>query len=73
MDLIAYGIEAAAQTFFNKSAKDLTLSEAAILAALPNAPTYYSPYGNNQDKYLIVKNFILEKMLKTWFNQSRTI
>ena len=45
----AYGIEAAAITFFNKTAEDLTLSESyTILAALPKAPTYYSPYGNNE-------------------------
>ena len=41
----AYGIEAAAQTFFGKSAKDLDISEAALLAGLPKATTYYSPYG----------------------------
>ena len=41
----AYGIEAAAQTFFEKSAKDLDISEAALLAGLPKATTYYSPYG----------------------------
>lgn len=39
----AYGIEAAAQTYFNKQAKELTLAEAALLAGLPTAPTYYSP------------------------------
>lgn len=41
----AYGIQAAAQTFFGKEAKFLTLAESAYLAALPKAPTYYSPYG----------------------------
>ncbi|MCK4892140.1 MAG: PBP1A family penicillin-binding protein, partial [Candidatus Pacebacteria bacterium] len=41
----AYGIEAASQTFFEKSAKDLDVSEAALLAGLPKATTYYSPYG----------------------------
>ena len=41
----AYGIEAAAQTFFGKSAKDLDISESALLAGLPKATTYYSPYG----------------------------
>ncbi len=46
----AYGIEAASQTFFGKSAKDLTLPEAALLAALPQAPTYYSPYGSHLDR-----------------------
>jgi 1A family penicillin-binding protein len=39
----AYGIEAASQTFFDKPAKNLSLAEAALLAGLPQAPTYYSP------------------------------
>lgn len=45
----AYGIEAAAQTFFGKHASELTLDESALLAALPQAPSYYSPYGNHAD------------------------
>jgi len=59
----AYGIEAAAQTFFDKSAKDLTLAESTILAALPKAPSYYSPYGNNQDALFKRQKLILQKML----------
>ncbi len=45
----AYGIEAASQKYFNKKAKDLTLAQAAVLAAIPQAPTYYSPYGSHKD------------------------
>ncbi len=41
---IAYGAEAAAKTYFNKDVKDLTLSEASLLAGLPQAPAYYDPY-----------------------------
>ena len=41
---LAYGIEAASQTYFGKPAKDLTLAEAAMLAGLPQAPAYYDPY-----------------------------
>lgn len=41
----AYGVEAASQTYFGKSAKDLTLAQAALLAGLPQSPTYYSPFG----------------------------
>lgn len=44
----AYGIEAAAEVFFNKKAQELTLGEAVLLAALPKATTFYSPYGENQ-------------------------
>ncbi len=40
------GIEAASQRFFGKSAKDLTLAEAALLAGLPQAPTRYSPFNS---------------------------
>src|SRR6202048_120910 len=42
----AYGIEAAAETYFGKPAKDLTLAEASLLAGLPQAPSYYDPYTN---------------------------
>ncbi|EKE11577.1 MAG: hypothetical protein ACD_15C00059G0015 [uncultured bacterium] len=45
----AYGIEAAAQTFFGKHASELTLDEASLLASLPQAPSYYSPYGSHTD------------------------
>ena len=43
-----YGIELASNAFFGKPAKELTLAEGAILAAIPKAPTYFSPYGNNE-------------------------
>lgn len=42
----AYGAQAAAQTYFGKDAKDLTLAEAAMLAGIPKGPTYYSPYAD---------------------------
>ena len=45
----AYGIQAASQTFFGKDAKDLTLLESAYLASMPQAPTFYSPYGPNRE------------------------
>ena len=48
----AFGIEAAAQTFFGKSAKDLDLLESSILAALPKAPSTFSPYGQNKKELL---------------------
>jgi 1A family penicillin-binding protein len=43
---LAYGIEAAAQTYFGKSARDLTLPEAALLAGLPQSPALTDPYVN---------------------------
>ncbi|WP_047980915.1 transglycosylase domain-containing protein [Ornithinibacillus contaminans] len=42
----AYGIEAASNHFFNKSASELTLAEAAMLAGVPKGPTYYSPFND---------------------------
>lgn len=61
----AYGIEAAAQTYFKKPAKDLTLAEAATLAGIPQQPTYYSPYGNNLSALFARKDFVLDRMVKT--------
>jgi 1A family penicillin-binding protein len=62
-----YGIEEAAKTFFSKKAKDLTLAEAAYLAAIPQAPTTYSPYKKNRDKLEARKNLVLSKMLSLKF------
>jgi 1A family penicillin-binding protein len=58
----AYGISAAAEIFFGKSAKDLTLSEAVFLAALPKAPTYYSPYGDNTSELVTRYRNILDQI-----------
>ncbi len=58
----AYGIEAAAQTYFSKHAADLTLAEAAVLAALPRAPSYYSPYGEHLPELMARQKDILNKM-----------
>jgi penicillin-binding protein 1A len=45
----AYGIEAAAQTYFSKRAKHLTLPQAALIAGLPQAPTLFDPFHRPQD------------------------
>jgi 1A family penicillin-binding protein len=58
----AYGIEAAAQTFFGKSAKNLDLTESALLASLPKATTYYSPYGSHPEKLKARWEYILDRM-----------
>jgi penicillin-binding protein 1A len=57
-----YGVETAARTFFGKSAKDLTLAESALLAGLPGAPNYFSPYINPK-LALQRRNTVLEKMV----------
>src|SRR5258708_34482566 len=51
-----YGIEEASKNYFNKAAADLTMAEAAYLAAIPQSPTYLSPYGKNLDKLEERKN-----------------
>ena len=57
-----YGIEEASRAFFAKSASDLTLPEAAYLAAIPQAQTYYSPYGNNRDALDRRQKLVLDRM-----------
>ncbi len=58
----AYGIEAASKTYFDKSAKDINVAEAALLAALPQATTYYSPWGVHKDELFTRKDVVLKKM-----------
>jgi len=43
-----YGVESAARDYFHTSAKDLTLAQATMLAAIPQSPSYYSPYAGHQ-------------------------
>jgi penicillin-binding protein 1A len=57
----AYGIEAAAQTYFGKPVKDLTVAEAALLASLPKAPSVYSPF-KNPDKAKKRRAIVLQQM-----------
>jgi penicillin-binding protein 1C len=64
---IAYGIESATQIYFNKSAKDLTLAEAALLAGLPQAPTRYSPFGSQPEQAFDRQKQVLDRMLKEKF------
>ncbi len=57
-----YGAESASRAFYGKSAKDLDLAESAYLAAIPQLPTYYSPYGNNRAALDARKNIVLSRM-----------
>ncbi|MBI2462929.1 MAG: transglycosylase domain-containing protein [Candidatus Spechtbacteria bacterium] len=59
-----YGIEAASEFYFNKHAQDLTIAESALLAAIPRAPTYYSPHGNHPDELIARQQYILDRMRK---------
>jgi len=60
----AYGIETASQRYFGKSVGAVNLAEAAILAALPQAPSRYSPYGVNKDMLIARQQYILDIMVK---------
>ena len=57
----AYGVEAAARTYFNKPAKDLNLAESAILAGLPQAPARYSPVAHFE-RAKARQKYVLERM-----------
>lgn len=58
----AYGVQAAAKTYFGKDAKDLTLAQSALLAAMPQAPSYYSPYGPNKAVLIRRQHKVLNNM-----------
>lgn len=53
----AFGIEAASKTYFDKSAKDLTVLESSILASIPKGPSLYNPYKNRD---LVVGEFVIK-------------
>jgi len=59
----AYGVEAAARTYFNKDPADLTIAEAALLAGLPQAPSIYSP-RRHPEAALKRRNLVLAKMFE---------
>jgi penicillin-binding protein 1A len=61
---LAYGIEAAAQTYFSKHAEDLNLPQAALLAGLPQAPSDYDPF-NREELATQRRNQVLRAMLDT--------
>lgn len=62
----AYGVQAAAQLYFNKSVEDLTLSECALLAGIPKSPNYYSPM-NNLKAAKERQEIVIDQMVKYGF------
>ena len=69
----AWGIGAAAQYYFAKNPKDLTLAEAAFLAGLPQSPSVYSPYGPKPENAKARQSYVLHLMnTKGWVNQYGT-
>lgn len=67
-----YGIEEASKNYFGKSAKDLTITESAYLAAIPQAPTALSPYGKNKERLENRKNLVLAKMYELKYIDKET-
>jgi 1A family penicillin-binding protein len=63
----AWGAEAAAQTYFGKSVQNLNLAESAFLAGLPQAPSTYSPYGNNPNLWKNRQKDVLKRMVDLKF------
>lgn len=62
-----YGIEAASEAFFGIPAKDLNLAQSAYLAAILQAPSFYSPYGSHTDLLAERKNLVLSRMKELGF------
>ncbi len=62
----SYGIASAAANYFNKDLKDISISEAALLASLPKAPSYYNP-KRNLIRATQRKNWVLKQMLDKHF------
>lgn len=62
----AYGVEAAAEVYFNKKVEDLNLAECALIAGLPQAPSVYSPY-QNMDLALKRRAKVLKRMADEGF------
>lgn len=60
----AYGIEAAANLYFGKSAKDLDLAQASLLAGLPQRPSVYSPYGTHPELAKVRQKEVLRRMVE---------
>jgi len=64
---VDHGVQAAASDYFHKSAKQLSLAESAMLAAIPKAPGFYSPYSPYFDKAAFAAryNYVLDSMVET--------
>lgn len=60
----AYGIEAAANLYFGKHAKELSLAEASLLAGLPQLPSVYSPYGTHPELAKVRQAEVLRRMVE---------
>ena len=64
---LAYGIQAAAETYFGVNAQDLTLAQASFLAGLPQAPATYDPFGGGHDLALARQRDVLALMVEAGY------
>ncbi|MBL7021967.1 transglycosylase domain-containing protein [Patescibacteria group bacterium] len=64
-----YGVEAASNYYFGKHSSELVIAESAILAALPQAPSFYSPYGSNKDRLIGRQQYIIDLMVDQGYIQ----
>ncbi len=67
-----YGVEAASEAYFGVAAKDLDLAQAAYLAAMIQAPSYYSPYGSHRAELDARKDLVLDRMQTLGFVSAAT-
>lgn len=58
-----YGASTASKAYFNKPVKEINLAEAALLAAIPQAPSYYSPWGSHTKELIERQRLVLRQML----------
>ena len=66
----AYGVEAAARTYFGKHAKELTIAECAVIAGLPQAPSRYNPYLN-REAAISRQHYVLRRLKElSWITES---
>ncbi len=67
-----YGVGEAARTYFGKDVEELTLPESALIASLIKAPSFYYPFGQNVDKLMYRKDYVLKRMLQENFIDEET-
>lgn len=60
----AYGVEAASETYFGKPVQNLDLAESAVIASLPQAPSYYSPWGSHVSELIARQHYALDRMVQ---------
>ena len=69
----AYGVEAASQNYFGKSVRNISLEEAAILAGMLKAPSYFSPWGLHTKDLLDRKNYVLDRVVELGFIEKQSV